>query len=75
MLTGMATGAAAAILLAPRSGSETRDYLRRKADESADYIKDRTNQMIKDTAAMIHQARKMRARIYKFAKSVAAVCR
>jgi gas vesicle protein len=35
-LLGVATGAVAALLLAPQSGSETRDYVRRKAEEGRD---------------------------------------
>jgi gas vesicle protein len=36
---GCAIGAAAMILLAPKSGPETVKYLRKKAEEGTDYIK------------------------------------
>jgi gas vesicle protein len=38
---GCAVGAIAAILLSPKSGQETLKYLRQKADEGSDYIKNR----------------------------------
>jgi gas vesicle protein len=39
-VVGAATGAAAALLLAPASGEETRDYLNQKARESRDRARD-----------------------------------
>jgi gas vesicle protein len=38
---GAALGVAAAVLLAPRSGPDTRKFLRSKADESTDYLASR----------------------------------
>ena len=47
---GAALGAAAAILLAPKSGPETRKVLRSKAEEGTDYLASRASDM-RDTAA------------------------
>lgn len=38
-LMGLGIGAAAGILYAPKSGPETRDFLRRKSEEGARYAK------------------------------------
>ena len=37
-LTGVALGAAAALLLAPQTGGETREYVRKKASDSRDKL-------------------------------------
>jgi gas vesicle protein len=48
---GAALGAAAAMLLAPKSGSETRKVLRSKAEEGTDYLASRASEA-RDTAAV-----------------------
>jgi len=47
---GAALGAAAAILLAPKAGTETRKVLRSKAEEGSDYLASRAAEA-RDTAA------------------------
>jgi gas vesicle protein len=47
---GAALGAAAAILLAPKSGTETRNLLRSKAEDSTDYLASRAADA-RDTAS------------------------
>ena len=47
---GAALGAAAAILLAPKSGPETRKLLRSKAEEGTDYVASRASDA-RDTAS------------------------
>ena len=42
---GLGLGVAAGLLFAPKSGPETRDLLRSKADEGKDYLKRRTNEL------------------------------
>jgi gas vesicle protein len=42
-LTGLAAGAGVALLLAPRSGERTRSMIRRKATDSAGYVRQRSN--------------------------------
>jgi gas vesicle protein len=43
-LLGVGLGVAAGILIAPKSGAETREFLKTKAGESGDYIKSRANE-------------------------------
>ena len=47
---GAALGAAAAMLLAPKSGPETRKVLRSKAEEGTGYLASRASE-VRDTAA------------------------
>jgi gas vesicle protein len=47
---GLGLGVAVGILFAPKSGAETRDFLRDKAEEGTDYVKRRANEL-RDTAA------------------------
>ena len=47
---GAVLGVAAAVLLAPKSGPDTRKFLRSKADESTDYLASRAADA-RDTAA------------------------
>jgi gas vesicle protein len=47
---GLGLGVAAGLLFAPKSGPETRDLLRSKADEGKDYLKKRTSE-VRDQAA------------------------
>ena len=42
---GWGIGVAAGILFAPKSGEETRDFLRQKADESGDFLKRRSEDL------------------------------
>src|SRR6266436_1042790 len=46
---GLGLGVAAGLLFAPKSGTETRDLIRSKADEGADYLKRRSEEL-RDTA-------------------------
>ena len=43
-LAGLGFGAIAGILYAPRSGSETREAIRSKAEEGRDYMRERARQ-------------------------------
>lgn len=55
---GAALGAAAAMLLAPKSGPDTRKLLRSKAEESADYLAARAADARDTTAQAIHRGKK-----------------
>jgi gas vesicle protein len=46
---GLGLGVAVGVLFAPKSGVETRDLLRSKAEEGADYVK-RRGEELRDTA-------------------------
>jgi gas vesicle protein len=41
----MGLGAIIALLFAPRSGEETREYVRERADEGMDYLKRQTREL------------------------------
>jgi gas vesicle protein len=43
-LAGLGLGALVGVLYAPRSGTETRDVLRARAEEGRDYMRDRAQQ-------------------------------
>jgi gas vesicle protein len=43
-LAGLGLGALAGVLYAPRSGSETRDVLRARAEEGRDYVRSRARE-------------------------------
>jgi gas vesicle protein len=43
---GAAAGVAAAVLLAPRSGSETRGYLRSKAEDGTEFVRARASDVL-----------------------------
>jgi gas vesicle protein len=47
---GLGLGVAAGVLFAPKSGSETREFLLSRANEGADYVKRRSVDL-KETAA------------------------
>ena len=47
---GLGLGVAVGVLFAPKSGAETRDFLRSKADEGTDFVKRRAEDL-RDTAA------------------------
>jgi len=46
---GLGLGVAAGLLFAPKTGAETRDLLRSKADEGKDYVRRRSEELV-DTA-------------------------
>jgi len=49
-LLGLGVGVGIGMLLAPKSGQETREFLRSKAGEGADYVKNRSTDL-KQTAS------------------------
>ena len=55
---GAALGAAAAMLLAPKSGPETRKALRSNAEESTDYLASRASEARDTAAEAIHRGKK-----------------
>lgn len=53
-LAGLGLGALAGVLYAPRSGSETREAIRSRAEEGRDYVKNRAREVgdqVKDQAS------------------------
>jgi gas vesicle protein len=55
---GAALGAAAAILLAPKSGPETRKALRSKAEEGSDYLASRAAEAREAAAEAVKRGKK-----------------
>lgn len=49
-LLGLGVGVGIGMLIAPKSGQETREYIKNKAEESGDYLKQRGSEF-KQTAA------------------------
>jgi gas vesicle protein len=55
---GLGIGVAAAFLFTPKSGQDSRQYLRSKADEGADYLKKQAQQVANTTADVLDRAAK-----------------
>lgn len=58
-LAGLGFGAIAGILYAPRSGSETREALRSRAEEGRDYVRDRARQAREQATGWADRGREM----------------
>jgi gas vesicle protein len=59
---GLGLGAAVALLFAPKSGPETRDFLLTKADEGKDYLKRRSEEAIGSANELIDKGKDAIAR-------------
>ena len=55
---GLGIGVAAAFLFTPQSGQDSRQFLRNKADEGADYLKKQAQQVANTTADVLDRAAK-----------------
>lgn len=56
-LAGLGIGAAVGVLYAPRSGSETREALRARADEGREYMRDRARQAREQASEWVDRGR------------------
>ena len=54
---GLGLGVAVGVLFAPKSGAETRDYLRSKAEEGTDYVKQRAEDLRESAADAIGRSK------------------
>ena len=54
---GLGLGVAVGLLFAPKTGLETRDLIRSKADEGKDYLKRRTNELRDQAEEVIEKGR------------------
>src|SRR5688500_12351843 len=54
---GLGLGVAAGMLFAPKSGSETRDILRSKADEGKEYLKRRSEELRDSATGLIDRSK------------------
>jgi len=57
-LLGLGLGVAVGILFAPKSGEETRQLLRSKADEGKEYVKRRTDEVLHDAEELIDRGKR-----------------
>jgi len=58
-LAGLGVGALVGVLYAPRSGSETRDVLRARADEGREYVRSRARQAREQAADWVDRGREV----------------
>jgi len=56
-LAGLGMGAILALLFAPKSGKETRDYIAQKAGEGRDYVKSKGEDLRKQTEEVIEKGK------------------
>jgi gas vesicle protein len=56
-LAGMGLGALVGVLYAPRSGSETREALRARAEEGRDYVRDRAREARDQASQWVDRSR------------------
>ncbi len=59
---GLGIGVAAGILFAPKSGAETRELLREKADEGKDYVKRRSEDLKGSATDLLDKSKQAIAR-------------
>jgi gas vesicle protein len=71
-LVGAAIGAAAALLLAPRSGEETRELLSKKAERSRDYVVARGRDLRRAAEDLVTRGRRTAEDLVDRGKEVAA---
>jgi gas vesicle protein len=56
-LAGLGIGAIVALLFAPKSGKETRDFIAQKADEGRDYVKNKSVEFRKQAEEAVEKGR------------------
>ena len=56
-LAGLGVGAIVALLLAPKSGKEAREYIAGKAGEGRDYVKAKTNDLRRQAEDAVRKAK------------------
>ncbi len=61
-LAGLSLGAALALLLAPRSGKETRKYVSRKAENGKDYVAARGRDLRKQAQEAVEKGKGLASR-------------
>ncbi len=54
---GLGIGVAIGVLFAPKSGEETRGYLRAKADEGRDYLKKRGEEIYESAGELVEKSK------------------
>jgi gas vesicle protein len=56
-LAGLGVGAVLALLFAPRTGKETRDYITQKAGEGKDYVKTKSEELRKQAGEVVEKGK------------------
>ena len=56
-LAGLGMGAILALLFAPRSGKETREYITGKAEEGRDYVKAKTEDLRREAEGAVEKGK------------------
>jgi gas vesicle protein len=56
-LAGLGIGATLALLFAPRSGKETREYIAQKAEEGKDYVKTKSEEVRKQAEEVVEKGK------------------
>jgi gas vesicle protein len=56
-LAGLGMGAVLALLFAPRSGKETREYIAGKAEEGRDYVKAKTEDLRRQAEGAVEKSK------------------
>ena len=56
-LAGLGMGAILALLFAPRSGKETREYIAGKAEEGRDYVKTKTEDLCRQAEGAVEKGK------------------
>ena len=56
-LAGLGLGAIVALLFAPRSGKETREYIAGKAEEGRDYVKTKTEDLCRQAEEAVEKGK------------------
>jgi gas vesicle protein len=54
---GLGLGVAVGVLFAPKSGDETRAYLKSRADEGTDYVKRRTTELKENAVGAVDKGK------------------
>jgi gas vesicle protein len=61
-LLGLGVGVGIGMLLAPKSGQETREYLKGKAGESSDFLKQRSGEMRQTASEWVDKSKEALSR-------------
>jgi gas vesicle protein len=56
---GLGIGLIGGVLFAPKAGTETREYIRQKADEGTGYVKDRASDLSNTASDMLDKGKDM----------------
>lgn len=70
-VAGVALGAIAGLLFAPRSGKETREYIGRKAEEGSDFVTAKGKELRRQAEEIVDKGRKTAERLADRSKAFA----